>query len=526
MTVMECPKCGAPVEMTGDEVVCGYCGTKFARPKPQAQERVIERVVIQQPVATPRYTPPAKTASPLGALIGTLVILGIIGFVIYYFLFSGGAGGNLGSISKIGQNLSNYVMGNVVVMPKDNESAPDLLVRSEDLNAEKAYVTAISGADHSVLWKGPMLSKDASHSAPILAGDQLVYIIDGSTLMGLDNKTGALKWQVSLANSLPITCRDTCIEMIGSRLVVLTRDGTLQSYDALTGKPAWSQRLNSTPSGILNANDRVAVVDKTEQGSGDGVILLFDPATGAVQKLQPTCTIEGSKTGVNTSDAVTTSPDGKSLIILYSWTNICIQRWDVGTNKASWSTLGTQQNLALHFPSSATRLVTANSVFLTGDPGRTGWVAVVDMQSGKLQVFEQDKRYQLTLQAASGNMLIVSAVPNFDTETTELWGLDMSTGKRNWQYVLKAKGIFSGWETHLTGGGLALFQCVDNDPQCTFEVLDPQTGVSSGQAKIDNPSSHARLDASTWTSQQGLITLSGKLISLDLAKRTLAYSWP
>jgi hypothetical protein len=55
--------------------------------------------------------------------------------------------------------------------------------------------------------------------------------------------------------------------------------------------------------------------------------------------------------------------------------------------------------------------------------------------------------------------------------------------------MTKVKGILAAWHGEITPSGLALLQCVKDEPQCTYEILDPRTGVSTGQTTIDKSKS-------------------------------------
>ncbi len=530
LSVMQCPKCGAPVEMVADEVKCSYCGTKLKHQHPQVQERVVERIVVQQAPAyeAPRYAPsryvaPRRRGSALGSLFSVMLTTLIIGTVLYYIALSEG---DISAITGKAFELPPYVYKNAVLLPRAEDAAQNFVVRATDLNASKTYVTAVDGATLSTLWKGPLLNKDTATQTPLLSANGFVYVVDQTTLMALDATSGAVTWQVSLATGLPVSCRPACLALYGHDVVALNKDGTLQSFDAESGKPAWSKRLNTTPPGILDAAGRVVVMDQTQQGGGDNVVLVIDPASGAVQKLTPACSIDNIRMTLATSDNMAVTSDGKALITVYSWSSLCIQRWDIASNKQVWSTIVSTQQMSVFFVTSENRLMTADAMFLTGDSGRTGWVASVDMKNGKVQRFDEDKRYKLTFQGVSAGILIVSAVPDYDNQTTELWGLDVATGERQWQYVLRTKGILPSWLTHLGIGGLAVVQCVRDEKTCSLDVLDVHTGVGSETLTLPRTQPYGNLDGASWSGNLGYITISGQVHVVDTASLAQHSVWP
>ncbi len=528
MDVMQCPKCGAPVEMTGDAVTCSYCGTHLERPKPEVRERVIERVVtVPEYRQAPAYRPatPNRAGAIAGSLFVVISLIAMIGGIAY---FTGGSSGKKTLNNLVNDGLAPYVSGDAVSFAREDGGTPDVLVRAMDLKSEQVRVIDLDGQTQAERWESQPLSKEGGRTATILAAGDLVYINDQASVLALDGASGAVRWQVSLANALPATCDTGCFQILGGALVALTRDGTLQAFDAQTGKPLWSQRLNSTPSRFVTTGERVLVMDVDKQGSSNGITLLLDARSGATTlRLEPHCDDGMIKRTPSSSDQLMVSPDGKALYILYTWVKSCTQRYDLGNGELVWSNANATPEMWLPGVfNNKSSLFTPDAIYLTSGTGGSGWVARIDTQTGQMSHFDPDKRYELSLEGVTSETLIVSARPEYDREQVELWGLDPSTGARRWQDVLKAHGSLSKWQAQLIPQGLALAQCVYDDAQCTFEVLSPESGVSSGQLKIDKEHAYAQFEHATWTGRLGLFIIGGKLYAVDLAKQVIAYQWP
>jgi outer membrane protein assembly factor BamB len=525
--VMQCPNCGAPVEMTGDGATCSYCGAKLQRQQPAervVRERIVERVIVRpEPVVRSR-----RRGSPLSSVLAVLILLGVIGVCVYIAQKGNIAGLNLSGLNNI---LPPYVVGRALPLSLEGGKSPDLLLLTQDLTSETVRVADLKGAgdQRGLRWSGQPLSKEGGRAATLVANAGMIYVVDQASVIAYNVDAGAVVWQSSLANALNESCREKCLRLLGDHLVTLARDGTLQSFDARTGKPAWSKRLNDTAAQLLAAGDKPLVVDKREDSPAGVSVTLYDPASGAaVRRLAPACQTGFGFGGPIIADTFLTGADGQSLFIVSTWVSGCVQRWDLGTGKLAWET---DIEDGAGWPNSFAQISTALSedgaaVYVANTQSSAGALFALDARSGKYRKLLADQRYGLTVQAAQPGAVILSAVPDFDGEQTELWGVDPATGMRAWQRVLRTQGILAKWTAHLSGRGLVLVQCPRDDKQCSVEQLDPATGVSPGETKLDKPRDFQQLEAAEWSDRWAALTIGGRAYVLDLTNDTLYYAWP
>src|SRR5688572_32887064 len=94
---MNCPSCGAPVELAGAVGTCEYCGARLERaiPKPEEKpaEKKVEVQVVQWPAvqSTPVVIQPSGGSSCLGLLIVPVILLFVGGIVAASLWMSGSA---------------------------------------------------------------------------------------------------------------------------------------------------------------------------------------------------------------------------------------------------------------------------------------------------------------------------------------------------------------------------------------------------------------------------------------------------
>lgn len=186
----------------------------------------------------------------------------------------------------------------------------------------------------------------------------------------------------------------------GTRLVVHTRDGTVQAFAALDGKPAW--RAAATP-GVLGASE--AVVSLRHR---DGVVQGLAPDTGH-ERWRVTTTVEGALPPVVHRDRVLLAGKGAAVL-------------DAGTGQILWSVTGGAQATAPPAQAGPCVLLGEGDVLRCRDAatGRSSW--------------EYKARGAIVSPPVTdgGDRLLVG------TAGREFLSLDLDDGGRNWRWKVGA----------------------------------------------------------------------------------------
>ncbi len=74
----------------------------------------------------------------------------------------------------------------------------------------------------------------------------MVYLTDKERLLALRSGDGSVAWQTSLVAEPPSGC-PSCLQVVGARVIVLQKDGSLQGFDARSGALVWGMRLAELP---------------------------------------------------------------------------------------------------------------------------------------------------------------------------------------------------------------------------------------------------------------------------------------
>ena len=94
-TAIQCPSCGAPIPMDPSIVVyrCAFCQHEVRLPDDHAHGSRVERVHVRQKSgedwAEHKYAPPSS--SGVGAIVGIMVVLAVVGGAIALAMSSGRA---------------------------------------------------------------------------------------------------------------------------------------------------------------------------------------------------------------------------------------------------------------------------------------------------------------------------------------------------------------------------------------------------------------------------------------------------
>jgi outer membrane protein assembly factor BamB len=354
-----------------------------------------------------------------------------------------------------------------------------------------------------------------------------VYVADGATLIALDRANGQTLWQTSLANNIQTACEEDhpCLQIVGEQVVTLARDGTMQAFAGATGAPLWSYRLNSQPRRFLTNNDQVIVIDT--DANNRAVVLILNAGNGdRIFELQPGCAFPNITMRPHASDQFLVTPDGSSLLIVGSGTYACAWRYNLSDGALVWKYTSPDVLGPLPFSWSMSSLALADpALYFVKEEGDATVIYALDSRIADAtpQPLYSIEDYDVTLQYTLGDLLMVSATPNYARDEVELWAIERSSGERRWQRKLGTEHTFDDWVTRPTDQGIFLALCFWNVDECRFEVLDLATGTSRGQVRVDGGTPFA---GGAWRGQRGYLTIDGALYAVDLRTAQIEYTWP
>ncbi|GAB4191426.1 MAG: hypothetical protein OHK0022_05140 [Roseiflexaceae bacterium] len=548
-----CPSCGAPVTMGETMGTCNFCGTVVERQRDRNSRVSVSQTTIRilrsSQTSTQTSTRSGNRASGCTAfLFVAVLVIGVAAVIGGPALFLrigselglvsrgdtggiGGIGGGTGSTEPedsnplqdiftppVRLNISDFL----AIIPRD-APADDLLAylnSSDDL----AQLALVDGTTRRVRWQTPALTKDARQGR-VLVNAGTIYVTDGETLRALRLADGTLVWQTSLVAEPASPCAE-CLRVIGDRVVVLQKDGSLQGFNTSNGALAWSKRFKNTPRRLPVAGDKLVTVAPLEQGADNAVIELLDPATGQVARtIAPSCPSPDGSIAPRFYDAspVLVSPDGNSLFVVFTIFDACIQRWDVDKDDLVWQTYLDSEAAPSSWDEDNYHL-TRDTIFVAND----GVLSALDTASGAVKLLVQDEEQNLRVVAATDSTVILKTAPDWDSRKQALWGIDRANGERRWQFALEAEEyrpdtLFGDWEARLRPQGLALIQVPKESKQIWFDLLNPDTGVSAGRQSTPlSESAMVSWDAH-WSDRISWWQIGSSVYAIDLTTGKVAY---
>ncbi len=525
---VSCPSCGAPLPEGGPFVRCPYCGSVIEHAQ-SAQEgaagqaqvdasRAAAEAVEQAMRTAQRAVPRARTAA--GCVL-SVTILVLIAAAAGVFMMARKEGPI--SIPHL-VPLNRQVENGPILLPSPEEGPEDLLVFNYDSSNSAYLLSLVDGTQHTLTWDSPPLDSGANQIQPV-AGGGFVFLVNGTTLMALNRSDGSQAWETTLSDSVISICQG-CIRLANSYVVVLSQDGTLQGYEAQTGRAAWSERLNETPRNLWLADGKIAVLDKENPDEWDSVALqLRDPATGkVVRSINIKCTLgNGTEVPPTYDPNVLLSSDGKSAYFFYGLLPGCGQRWDLTTGQVVWE-----------FAAEDTYFDRFNApLFMEGGTiygGYDGVLLAVDTAEGKMNTLLDEQDYDLLPLGVSENIVIVQAQRTRGSSRYELWGVDKTSGVKRWQMIMEESPIDSpgGWAedafaAHVTPRGLVVVHVLQEQNLYLLQTVDPQTGTIGDQASSQLSGSY--WNGTTWSDQRVWLA-AGSLYAVNLETGQIEYTWP
>jgi outer membrane protein assembly factor BamB len=555
---MNCPSCGAPVELAGAVGTCEYCGARLERAVPQPEEKPAEKKVevqvVQWPAvqSTPVVIQPSGGSSCLGLAIVPIILLFVGGIVAFSLFMSGNAltstfEGFSTVIPGLATSMPNIPIGTPdrtlawsisngpsALIPVGDGLAPDVLVSAYHPFDNVNGLLYLEGESHNLRWKSEPMQ--VGYGTPLYVGENHIYVVSETNLFAINRSDGATAWQASVVDLIyGHICQD-CLQQFGDAVVALSQDGTLQAFNAGTGQPMWNTLLNQQPRQLINANGLIGLYDQ-ESDDAEVDLFLFNPADGSlVHQLSPRCPNESfpnSPQGPGIYTSMYPADGGKTVYIVGGFFEPgCIQRWDLTTQTMVWQTTMPVDMLR----DSGDDLLTATTLYLSNSDA----ITAVNLADGTIRELINEPDYALTPLGEQAGLLLVGARRERGTQRDELWALDANSGERRWTYTPQATNRLEGstnivythepglWTWRFTNQGILVLQGRSEPNRLVFETLQLQDGVStSGQQTIElETTSQWNLEVIGWQGDNVWLKLDDQVAVVDTTEATIVSRWP
>jgi outer membrane protein assembly factor BamB len=474
-TSLVCPSCGAPLRVAENQnrVDCQYCYATIELPSDNLPPIIIQAARNQDF----HYQKPVF--SLIGLLTGVFVlfIIGIVAFVI------------ISTISKTeirsDTGLRIYSINNPILTKPELVDSPGEVL-GIGYNEDETYrLTFLDFSKKPVVqWQSSDLG-DQTYLIRFMQSDQKIVMVSKTSVSVLQKSSGTKIWETSLSDQLPNAC-ESCVQITDTTIFALTQIGILHAIDLETGQQNWSINFDDWHDGIVVFDNNPIVVRDVD---GVPTITTLDGSSGQIiSESNPTCpnhifTDDPQEFELNS----TMVQDQNNYYLLYGfWEPGCLEKWDPVTSTRDWQTL---------LPENLPRvdqdfLFNEESLFLSSNNGNEIWK--VNLLTGDAQEILNNEDYYIQAVIVQNDILIVEADRIKGSNRFELWGIDMNTNRRIWQYIPKAAVSMranpssivdsSGFFTYnaLTDQ-FVLLQAFDDPPILTFDLIDLKTGVSKSQ---------------------------------------------
>jgi len=537
---LTCPTCGAPLEIKVDEptIHCQYCNATVENPEYRPPQPIQPQIVF--PVEQPTYAPsvPQKRSSGLPCIIIAIILAVLIGagailavVLIPIFTSSGLSASSLLPTTPL-QIIT------PVLLLNNGSTTPNVIAGIYNVDSDKHSLARLDMVSHKALWS-TLTQSDYLQIDAMLAGDTLVYLVMQDRLVALQLSDGTQAWEASLPDQLPGACV-TCVLIQKGQVVVLTTDGSLGAYDALTGHQTWEKHFDNTGNTLYAVGNEVGLVYTATQGSALGI---FDATSGdEVTHIEPTCEANGETDNMEdySNMVFDLASQPAKVYILYGLFNACVQRWDLSSGTLDWAYVEQDQNLDNSHDTPAL-LANGKLYYMQDDQLRS-----LDAATGaQTQTLDQTQDYSLAPLLVSGQRLIVRATRTQGTTRYELWGYDLDSGQNLWKRPLLNSAPMdppdamvgmidtdsSAWTYQMTAGGLWLITFQISPIQVTLAQVNLDTGELSSQQSLS-----LGLDSSTdildvperiaSSNQTAWFALSSRIYALDPQAGKFVYQYP
>ncbi len=412
-------------------------------------------------------------------------------------------------------------------IPLDTDTQePDLLVISRNFDNDPSTdsVVYLSPNQRMVRWESPPLGQNGP-SWVVTYGADVVLVADGERLVALSRATGQQLWVAPLTDSIADSICMNCLQVFGEVVVALPQDGQLQAFNTATGAPIWTKRLLEATRQIVKVGALLGVLDRESAETSRGALFLFKPQDGsAAGTVKPTCTQAGDffETNINYYNRTEHDPAGRTLVWLAGSSAVCLLRYDVGSGTLSTMKLDELDN----------RHVTLEQSLWAGDTlylSNGNQLVAVGPQTHRQVLASED--YDLRPLAANETVLLVLAHRTRGSSRYEVWVVDVQTGEKRWERILKADDPLDSphdtgdFAATLLGETVLLVEQHAETKELIYEQIALADGASRVRTVVPVSDPTDALRGVLW-GQKHVFLSSNELYAVTLADGQTVYHWP
>jgi len=495
---------------------------KFAVEQLEAGKSIRPGAEFPPRQAIAQAQPANETGSRISCVIVAAVLLFVGGILIFGLSQSGG---------PFSPRL--FANGPAILLPSESDTSPDVAATLYDPDKEVYVIGRIDAANGKLLWKSVPLLK-GSYTDAIIQGDGLVYAAHGMDLLAFNQSDGSPAWQVSMSDK--IFSRDS-LTFTDGRVIAMGLDQTLQSFEADTGRLAWSRQIGGFDRVIRLIDKSLLVIDYIDDDNNFGMIFL-DPLDGHEQRvLTPLCQYsEYSSDKLRPDSGLVYDEHEKAFYLMFGPFINCIQRLDLASGQITW---GVTIEDSFSFSSNGFQgLLTDTSLYF----GEENQLIAMNKANGEIKILLDEEGYEFLPLAAEADQLVVRVRRTRGTERFELWGLEPTTGKRVWQIDLgKAKPVdppnaMSGlvdesdyaWTWQSLPEGLLWLEFQAQPNQIAFKTID-SAGYTSGEhtiaLKLGDSDFYSVPKVIGWQGRVVYFILDSKIYAIDTATSKIKFDY-
>jgi outer membrane protein assembly factor BamB len=525
-----CPSCGAPlwIDPNAESTRCTFCGSVVERAEPMRKPPP-PKPEEPRPYTPPSLTIPFEKPAPSPSRVFRFIIL----FLSIILATGFGALIIFTVVSVSSPPLS--ILGTAALLDYDPASPPDVIALGFDIPSDTYRLARLDPVRHRAAWRGKTF-EDISDVSGIVADGKSFFTVEGSDLHAYSVQDGSALWQTALPDKLGY-CSE-CLTVIGSRVIVLTQDYTLQAYDSAGGKLAWTRRLAGYTRGFWIVEDTLLVIDKAE-GRGEYSLLQLNLSDGtAARQIDPECQFESDYSTEHLDGSSAVLPDlnsAETVYLIYGYYPGCIERWDLSRGERVWQSVDEDG----YSPSNDySILFTEDTLYFAYE--HSLWAA--DTASGRTRLVAQPEDYELVPIAQAGGRLIARAKRTRGTAQYGLWGMDPAAGEKIWQYVFTtgapldppdgASGLVdsdqSAWTFRLAGEQLIVLEFTSQPNRMRITALDPQTGNASDEKtiKLKGEDDYFIPTILGWRDPIFWTIIDSEIYGIDIGAGKISYRYP